>query len=75
MKYWGSYSYQFNQPGVYHYWSGYVDSNQAVTLRGVVYVSDEIDEKYLEIDVSVNGISGIIHIIIMIENITSTLSK
>jgi hypothetical protein len=27
-------------------------------LRGVVYVSDEIDEKYLEIDVSVNGISG-----------------
>jgi hypothetical protein len=46
-----------------------------VTLRGVVYVSDEIDEKYLEIDVSVNGISGIIHIIIMIENITSTLSK
>lgn len=50
----GSFSYEFNQPGTYYYWSGYVEESQQITFRGVVSVLDSFD-KQLEVDVQLNG--------------------
>lgn len=53
----GSFSYQFNQPGIYHYWSGYVENSQQITFRGVINVVDSFD-KELEVNVQLNGFSA-----------------
>ena len=52
----GSFTYQFNTPGIYYYWSGLVDSN-TISFRGIVEVIDGND-KELEINVKLNGING-----------------
>ena len=49
----GSFSYQFNQPGTYNYWSGYVESSNMVQFRGVVQVSNSSNIE-LDINVSLN---------------------
>lgn len=53
----GSYEFQFNKPGVFYYWSGYVESSEQITFRGVVEVLDSVD-KELEINVNLNGFNG-----------------
>ena len=53
----GSFTHQFNQPGVYHYTSGYVESTRQILFRGIVEVLSSMD-KELEIDVQLNGISA-----------------
>ena len=53
-----SYSYQFNKPGIYYYWSGYVDSDQSISFRGVVEVKETVDDKEYQIDVRTNNIKG-----------------
>lgn len=50
----GSFQYQFNQPGVYYYWSGYVENSDQITFRGVVVVQSSSD-KMLTINVTTNG--------------------
>lgn len=53
----GAFEYQFNVPGVYHYWTRYVEFSNTITLRGVVTVLDSVD-KELELSVRVNGYRG-----------------
>ncbi len=53
----GRFSYQFNKPGVYYYWSGYVESTGSIDFRGIVHVGSSSD-KELTVDVSLNGFSG-----------------
>lgn len=54
----GSYSYQFNQPGWYYYWSGYVESSGQISFRGVVYVEESLDVEF-SVNVNLNGFDGI----------------
>ncbi|CAF0710276.1 unnamed protein product [Brachionus calyciflorus] len=54
----GSYTYQFQVPGIYYYWSGYVDLSQVISFRGVIEVLDKTIDKELEIDVTLNGIKA-----------------
>lgn len=54
----GSFSYQFNVAGTYFYWSGFVDSTQTISFRGVIVVEGETD-KELEIDVTLSDIKGL----------------
>jgi hypothetical protein len=54
----GRFTYQFNRPGIYYYWSGYVDSSQQIALRGVVEVLDSPNERIASIQVKVNGQIG-----------------
>ena len=44
-------------PGLYNYWSGYVD-NQKISFRGVVKV-ENYNNKELRLDVTQNGFIGI----------------
>ena len=53
----GRYSYKFNKPGIYHYWSGYVESSKIINFRGIIEVVDPTD-KEVEINVKVNGFNG-----------------
>lgn len=53
----GSYTYQFNQAGVFYYWSGYVESTSQILFRGIVNVSDTND-KQLELNVKLNGFTA-----------------
>lgn len=53
----GSFQYQFNQPGTYYYWSGFVESSDQIMLKGVVVVQNSVD-KLLTIGVSLNGLNG-----------------
>lgn len=56
----GSFKYQFHQPGIYHYWSGFVDVNQRIFFRGVIEVQDETNlNKEFEIDLKLNEITGL----------------
>ena len=52
----GSFSYQFNTPGTYYYWSGYVNT-QLFSFRGVILVNSTVD-KLLGLTVNVNGYPG-----------------
>ena len=52
----GSFVFQFNTPGIFHYWSGYINS-QKYSLRGIIEVLDFADKK-LDIDVLTNGFKG-----------------
>ena len=54
----GSFAHQFNQPGTFYYWSGYVESSAQIFFRGVIIVKDTID-KELEVNVYLNGFQGI----------------
>lgn len=55
----GTFKYQFHTPGIYYYWSGFVDINQQIFFRGVVEVLDGTNlEKEFEIDLKLNEISG-----------------
>ena len=36
----GSYHYQFTEAGTCYYWSGFVDNNQLIYLRGTIMVQD-----------------------------------
>ena len=47
----GLYSYQFNTPGTYYIWSGYVN-NQLFSFRGIVQVNNAVD-KYLNLNIKV----------------------
>lgn len=51
----GSYTYQFNKAGTYYYWSGYVDTAQTISFRGVIVVVDASEEHVLELNVEQNG--------------------
>lgn len=53
----GSFTYQFNNVGTYYYWSGYVDSNGRIALRGVITVTNAKNNE-LEIDVLVSDVKG-----------------
>lgn len=50
----GSFVYQFNQAGLYYYWSGYVEYSNQITFRGVIQVDDTFD-KELELNVNINN--------------------
>ena len=39
----GTFTYQFNTQGTYYYWSGFVDSNQMISFRGVIKVGISVD--------------------------------
>lgn len=54
----GSFTYQFNKPGTYHYWSGYVDTARTLSFRGVIVVYDKIDDVVQEVNVQINNING-----------------
>lgn len=59
----GSFKYQFTTPGIYYYWSGYVDVNRVISFRGVIEVIDQIvNEKEFTIDVKLDDIYGILKI-------------
>lgn len=49
----GSYLYQFNQNGIFYYWSGYVNPQQ-VSFRGVVKVENGIDKQF-DLNVTLDG--------------------
>lgn len=55
----GSYEYQFNQAGLFFYWSGSVESSGQIFFRGVISVVDSSD-KTLELNVSLNGFYGML---------------
>ena len=50
----GSFKYQFNKPGLYYYWSGYVESSGVISFRGLINVKDTLDRE-LEINLELNG--------------------
>jgi hypothetical protein len=52
----GSFTYQFNQPGTYYYWSGFIDSAQTMSSRGIVVVSNSTPTQELELNVNINQI-------------------
>lgn len=54
----GSYVYQFTSTGTFYYWSGYVDVNNQIALRGIIEVKSGQD-KDLAINVTQGGIQGI----------------
>ena len=54
----GSFQYQFNSLGTFYYWSGFVDSNGQIALRGVINVQESQDVD-LAISVSVGGVQGL----------------
>lgn len=53
----GTFQHQFNQPGIYYYWSGFVESTKVISFRGVVEVVASSD-KELELTVRLNEIKG-----------------
>lgn len=53
----GSFVYQFNQAGTYHYWSGYVESSKQIIFRGSIQVVDSAD-KQLDLNVKLNGFNA-----------------
>ena len=55
----GTFSYQFNKPGVYYYWSGYINSSDIVYSRGVIRVQNSASDKQAELNVVVNNFAGI----------------
>jgi hypothetical protein len=52
----GTFLYQFNKLGLFHYWSGYIN-NDKFSFRGTVRVEDSLD-KQLDIEVETNGFKG-----------------
>ena len=50
----GAFTWQFNEVGTFHYWTGYVEASQTASLRGTVTVKDPVD-KLLEINVKVKN--------------------
>lgn len=55
----GSFTFQFNNPGTYYYWSGYIEQSKVVNFHGVIVVFDIDEEKDLEIEVSLNEIKAL----------------
>jgi hypothetical protein len=53
----GAFTYQFNTLGTYYYWSGFVDSNQMISFRGVIKVGVSVDVT-LPVHVTVAGFKG-----------------
>lgn len=53
----GTFTYQFNQKGIFYYWSGIVETNAKIELRGVIEVKDPRDVD-LPINVTLDGIQG-----------------
>jgi len=53
----GSFTHMFNSPGVYYYWSGFVEASETISFRGIIEVI-ESDEKELEVDVNQSGMSA-----------------
>ena len=53
----GTFTYQFNTQGTYYYWSGFVDSNQMISFRGIIKVGVSVDV-ILPIQVTVAGFKG-----------------
>ena len=52
----GNFTFQFNKPGVFFYWSGYINADKD-SFRGVIQVNDTNDEQ-LELDVYVDEFKG-----------------
>jgi plastocyanin len=52
----GSFLYQFNKLGFFHYWSGYIN-NDKFSFRGTIRVEDSLDKQF-EIKVQTNGFKG-----------------
>ena len=48
--------FQFNAPGTFYYWSGFINSQQ-FSFRGVINVVNPV-EKALDLNVTVNGFQG-----------------
>lgn len=55
----GSFTFQFNKPGTYHYWSGFIEQSKVLSFNGIIVVSDNDEEKDLEIEVSQNEIKAL----------------
>lgn len=55
----GSFSFQFNNPGTYYYWSGYIEQSKVVSFQGVIVVLDIDEVKNLEIEVTQNQINAL----------------
>lgn len=53
----GSFIHEFTSPGTYYYWSGFVDKNGLIALRGVIVVQDGSDVD-LALHLTVDGIQG-----------------
>lgn len=53
----GSFEFQFNQAGTFHYWSGYVESSEQITFRGIIVVKDSVDKDF-ELSVLTNIFKG-----------------
>ena len=60
----GTFSFQFNSPGVYYYWSGFIN-NQQFSFNGVIRVEDTAD-KLLDISINLNGTQGIFFCYVLI---------
>lgn len=54
----GSFIHQFTSTGTFYYWSGFVDSNGLIALRGVINVQDGVDSD-LSINLTLDGIQGL----------------
>ena len=48
--------YQFNNPGTFYYWSGFINTQQ-FSFRGVIKVVNTV-EKAFDVNVTVNGFRG-----------------
>lgn len=55
----GAFSFQFNNPGTYYYWSGYIEQSRVINFHGTIVVSDVDEEKDFEIEVSQNNIKAL----------------
>lgn len=55
----GSFTFQFNKPGTYFYWSGYIEQSKVVNFHGVIVVLDVDEVKNLEIEVTQNEIKAL----------------
>ena len=50
----GSYTHQFNTPGVYYFSSGFIDQTGVVDMKGKVIV-EETTSKIVKTDIKVDG--------------------
>ena len=70
----GTFQFQFNEPGTYYYWSGFIEPSNVVHFRGVVVVKDEKEIKNLELQVTQNEIPALKCVFPFIYNGTSYTS-
>ncbi|CAH1789358.1 unnamed protein product [Owenia fusiformis] len=53
----GSFQHQFNTPGIYYYWSDFVDAQFSLIMRGTIRVLDR-SKYYGQVSIKLNGIEA-----------------